>query len=184
MNWFEVIKGYKPANAQEESDQEIFMQYAAIFGDLLTRQNKLIHLTGSGFIVNPARDKVLMVHHNVYKAWSWTGGHADGEEDLLAVAIREAKEETGVRKIKPVQPEIFSLDLLPVVGHSKGGKYVSAHLHLSVCFLLEAEVDEPLAVKPDENSGVKWLAMDEVIGCCSERHMRPVYAKLIDKIKA
>jgi 8-oxo-dGTP pyrophosphatase MutT (NUDIX family) len=100
----------------------------------------------------------------------------------LEVAIREAQEETGQMSIRPVQSEIFALDVLPVVGHLKGGKYISAHLHLSVCYLLEGSDDEPLVIKADENSDVRWLPMEEIIACSSEPHMHPVYRKIIAKI--
>ena len=62
-------------------------------------------MTASGFIVNEARNKTLMVHHNIYNSWSWTGGHADGDSDLLAVALREAREETGIVNVTPLSRE-------------------------------------------------------------------------------
>ena len=69
-----------------------------------------------------------MVYHNIYHSWSWLGGHADGETDLLSVAIQEVKEEAGISKVYPVSEEIFSLESLTVDGHVKKGKYVSSHL--------------------------------------------------------
>ena len=91
-----------------------------------------------------------MVHHNIYKTWSWTGGHADNDSDLLYVAIKEAKEETGIQNIKPLSKNIFSLDVLPVIGHIKNNKYVSAHLHLSVAYLLEADERDKLFIKSED----------------------------------
>ena len=73
-----------------------------------------------------------MAYHNIYHSWAWTGGHADGEKDLLSVAIREAKEETGIKTVKPVMEGIFSLEVLTVDGHEKNGSYVPSHLHLNV----------------------------------------------------
>ena len=125
-----------------------------------------------------------MIHHNIYNSWSWTGGHADGEEDLLNVAIKEAREETGVKNIHPVTSHIFSLDVLPVLGHIKRGNYVSAHLHLSLAYLVEADEEEMLIVKADENSAVKWIPIEEVNSYCNEPHMQKVYEKIIFKIRA
>ena len=68
-------------------------------------------------------------------------------------------------------------------GHVKRGKYVSSHLHLSLCYALEADDTLPLTVKPDENSGVKWVPIDEMIAHSSEKDMHPVYQKLIDKLR-
>jgi len=184
MNWIESIKTYNPYNEQEKKDKEIILKSIDTFDNILTRDNELAHITSSAFVVNKTKDKVLMVHHNIYNSWSWTGGHADGEEDLLAVAIREVKEETGVENIQSVSSDIFSLDILTVLGHIKREKYVAPHLHLSVAYLVEADENELLTVKADENSGVKWIPIDEVNIYSNELHMQKVYHKLICKIKA
>jgi 8-oxo-dGTP pyrophosphatase MutT (NUDIX family) len=183
MNWKEAMENYIPYNEQEKGDKEVILYCINNFKDVLTRNNSAAHVTSSAFVVNKARDKVLMVHHNIYNSWSWTGGHADGEEDLLAVAIREAMEETGVKNIHPVISDIFGLDVLTVTPHIKRGKYVSAHLHLSAAFLIEADEKDELIIKEDENSGVKWVPIDEVNTYSSEPHMQKVYQKLIDKMK-
>lgn len=184
MEWIESIRKYSPCNEQEEKDKEIMLNCMGMFDDVLTRSNELAHMTSSAFVVNKTRDKVLMVHHNIYNSWSWTGGHADGEADLLAVAVREAKEETGVRNICPIGKEIISLDILPVTGHVKRGKYVAPHLHLSVAYLVEADEDEPLMVKPDENSGVMWIPTSEIGSFSNEPHMMKVYDKIVGKIRS
>jgi 8-oxo-dGTP pyrophosphatase MutT (NUDIX family) len=182
MNWIELIKKYHPINEQEQKDKELILHCVNKFDDILTRDNEIAHITSSAFAVNRAKDKVLMVHHNIYNSWSWTGGHADGEEDLLTVAIKELKEETGVTNIRPITSDIFSLDVLPVLGHIKRGKYVSAHLHLSVAYLIESDENERLIVKEDENSGVKWIPIDKINEYSNEPHMQKVYEKLISKI--
>ncbi|CUH95957.1 hypothetical protein P22_2045 [Propionispora sp. 2/2-37] len=184
MSWLAAIEQYQPYTEQERKDQHLFLHCAAIFPDILNRKNELVHVTSSACAVNKKRDKLLMVHHNVYKTWSWPGGHADGEENLLAVAIKELKEETGVRNCRVVLPDIFSLDILPVLGHCKRQQYVSAHLHLSVAYLLEVNETETFCVKQDENSAVKWMAMDAVSQCTPEPHMQEVYAKIVTKIRS
>lgn len=183
MNWVQLIKDYIPYNEQEKKDKELIEYCITNFDDILTRDNSIAHITSSGFVVNKIKDKVLMVHHNIYNSWSWTGGHADGEGNLLTVALKEAREETGVINIHPVTPHIFSLDILPVLGHVKKGNYISAHLHLSVAYLVEADEDELLIVKIDENSAVKWIPIDQVNLYSNEPHMQKVYEKLISKIK-
>lgn len=183
MNWTESIKNYMPFNEQEKKDKEIIIKYLNMFDDILTRDNELIHVTSSGFVVNKARDKVLMVHHNIYNSWSWTGGHADGDKDLLSVAIKEVKEETGVKNIVPIGNNIISLDILPVLGHIKKKKYVAPHLHISIAYLIEANENETLIVKPDENSGVKWISIREIDKYSNELHMKKVYKKIVSKIE-
>lgn len=65
-----------------------------------------------------------MAYHNLYQSWAWLGGHADGEQNLLQVAIREAQEESGLQKARPLQNSIYSLEVLTVDGHIKHGNYV------------------------------------------------------------
>ena len=150
--------------------------------DSFTRQNETAHFTASAWVVNPARDRVLMIYHNIYKSWSWTGGHADGETDLLAVALREVAEETGLQTLRPVSRELFSVEILTVDGHEKRERYVPSHLHLNCTYLIEADDTEPLRVKPDENSGVRWFAPREALAACTEPWMRDrIYQKLIEK---
>ena len=112
----EEIAAYVPQNQQEFGDKEMMLEYLRRFPDnILTRQNKIAHFTASGFVVNSDATKVLMAHHNLYKVWAWTGGHADGEADLLSVALREAREETGISHIRPLSAAIASLAIVYVV---------------------------------------------------------------------
>ena len=93
-------------------------------------------------------------------------------------------EETGVKNIREVSEDIFSLEVLTVDGHEKRGVYVSSHLHLNVTYLLEADEEDVLRVKPDENSGVKWFSLEEAIKASSEPWMiERIYRKLNAKLK-
>ena len=183
MKYIQDIKKYIPVNEQESKDKEIIIDFINKNEDVLTRENEVAHLTSSGFIVNKNRDKVLMIHHNIYNSWGWTGGHADGDSDLLEVAIKEAKEETGIINVRPIIDDICCIDILTVKGHIKKGKYVAPHLHLSVAYVLEADEAEEVKVKEDENSGVKWVDIDRVLELTDEEHMKDVYSKLINKTK-
>ncbi len=183
MDFLGNIKRYVPINEQEEKDKEVIIKYINDFPEnILTRANEYAHISSSGFILNKNRDKVLLIYHNIYKSWAWTGGHADGESDLLSVALREAKEETGV-DTKPILNDIFVVDILPVIGHFKRGKWVSSHEHLNVTYILEADDTQKLFIQEDENSGVKWVPIEKVVESSSEEMMRVVYQKIIDKMK-
>ncbi len=179
----EIIK-FKPYDEQEEKEKELIIKYIDSFDDIFTRENELAHLTASCWIVNKEKTKVLMIYHNIYKAWSWVGGHADGEFDLLQVALRETFEETGINNAIPLSNDIFSLEIIGVDGHVKHGKYVGTHLHLNITYLLEADENETLIIKPDENSGVKWIDLEECVNLCPEPHMKKIYKKLNEKLKA
>ena len=162
------IAAYIPYNEQEAADRELILHWIQDHDDAFTRQNK-----------------VLLVYHNIYNSWSWLGGHADGETDLLAVALREVKEEAGIANVRPVSPDIYSLESLTVDGHVKKGQYVSSHLHLNVTYLLEADSDEAVSIKEDENSGVAWFTPEEALAKSTEPwFVTHVYAKLIDKLKS
>jgi ADP-ribose pyrophosphatase YjhB (NUDIX family) len=182
MNLKQSILNYIPVNEQEAKDKEVFLKYMDTFTDVLTRENEITHFTSSAFIVNKEKNKVLMIYHNIYNSWGWVGGHADGESDLLSVAIRETEEETGVKNVN-VLSDICAIDTLPVLGHVKRGKYVPAHIHLSVAYLLEADENESIRIKADENSNVAWLDLDNVINMCTEEYMKPLYKKIINKLK-
>lgn len=175
---------YRPFNEQEERDRSLILHCLDTQPDLYTRENRVAHLTASAWIVNHDRTKVLMAYHNIYQSWSWLGGHADGEQDLLSVALREAREESGVQHIQPVTDDIYSIEILTVDGHVKRGEYVSSHLHLNITYLLEADETDPLFVKADENSGVRWFALDDAIAACTEPWMQKhIYTKLNKKLR-
>lgn len=183
MNLRDQIENYNSFNNQEVKDRVLILKYIDMFDDVLTRNNEFVHFTSSGLVLNKKRDKVLMIYHNIFKSWTWPGGHADGDNDLLGCAIREVQEETGIKTIIPLSTEIFSIDILPVHGHIKHSKYVASHLHLSVAYLLEADDEELLYVKEDENSNVNWLPLDTFMDLITEEHMKKIYYKILSKAK-
>jgi len=181
MTYYEEIKAYQPVNDQEVNDKKIILSYIEKFEtDILTRANEIAHMTSSGLILNESLDKILMIHHNIYKTWAWTGGHADGESDMLKTAVKEAKEETGLENIVPFKKDLASIDILPVYGHVKRGQYVSAHLHLNTSYaLIASELDLPI-VNEEETSGVQWVPVDELSSYSNEPYLIEVYLKIVD----
>ena len=183
-NLKEEVQLYQPYNEQEEKDKALLLRCLEKEDNLFTRDNDLVHLTASCWITNKSMDKVLMCYHKIYDSWSWLGGHADGEKDLLKVALKEAKEESGLENIKPYDGKIFSLESLTVDGHIKRGVYVSSHIHLNVTYLLVADEEEELKIKEDENSGLRWFTLDEAIKASSEPwFVSHIYPKLNAKLR-
>ena len=175
----EKIENYKPYNEQEVKDKQMMLRYINTFDNILIRDNEFVHFTASSWAVNPEKTKVLMIYHNIYQSWTWTGGHSDGEADLLKVAIKELKEETGVENVKILKDDIFSLEALTVDGHWKKGKYISSHIHLNLTYLLEVDEKEILHKKRDENSGVKWVPIEEINKISKEEWIKKhIYWKL------
>lgn len=184
MDYIKQVIEFVPYNEQESQDKRIILYYLKKFpNNILLRKNEFAHITSSGFIMNKELDKVLMIHHNIRNAWAWTGGHVDGDTDFLHVAIKEAKEETGINSVTALTKNIVSIDILPVYGHVRRNKYVSTHLHLSVAYVLIASETETLIVKEDENSDVNWFSLDKF----TEDHFDVkdvyLYNKLINRAK-
>ena len=179
MGLREELRAYEPCNEQEERDRALILALLDGSQDLYTRDNPVCHLTASAWVTSPDRNQVLMCYHNVYDSWSWLGGHADGDHDLAAVALREVREESGLRHVRLASRDICSVEVLTVDGHEKRGTYVSSHLHLNMTYLVEADPAEPLRAKPDENSALAWFAPREAIERSSEPWFRErIYPKL------
>lgn len=179
-----AIETYIPYNEQEERDQVLILNWLRQHENAYSRENEIAHMTASAWVVNKDRSKVLMVYHKIYNSWSWLGGHADGEKDLLAVALREVREEAGISSVRPVSEDLLSLEILTVDGHQKKGRYVPCHLHMNVTYLLEADELEETSVKEDENSGVGWFTPEEALQASTEPwFVERIYTKLIERTK-
>ena len=185
MNLRDQILAFVPQNQQEQRDRQELLAWLDSGIDIYSRQCNAAHLTASAWVVSPDRRQVLMAYHNLYDSWAWLGGHADGDHDLLAVALREVRGESGLTDVHPVSRDIYSLEILTVDGHEKRGRYVSSHLHLNVTYLLEADPKQPVRCKPDENSRVGWFTPEGAVEASSEPWFRQrVYRKLNEKLAA
>ena len=180
--WMDSIKNYKSDIEQEILDRDRILRAYEIFGDsLFDRENDFMHFTSSSMILNENKDKVLMVYHNIYNSFSWTGGHNDGDKDFLHVALKEAMEETSLSDIKLLKDGIASLEILPVKAHIKRNKYVGTHLHLNVSFLFGASEFASVHIKEDENSSIKWIdikKLDDYISL-NDIEMLEIYRKIL-----
>lgn len=181
MNLREKIENYIPYDEQERTDKEQYLKFIDKFDDVLSRNNVIGHFSASAFVVNKEKTKMLVVYHIINDGWIYPGGHADGEEDFLSVAVREVEEETGL-KAKVLDENIYSIQSAPVKGHIKRGKYVSAHIHLDVVYLMEADDKMPLVYKDDESKGVKWVSFEDASNETMCDFIRPIHKKLIKKL--
>ncbi|MGV6826765.1 MAG: NUDIX hydrolase [bacterium] len=117
------------------------------------------HVTGSAWVVNPAKTKVLMMHHRKLNQWFQPGGHADGDNDVVRVALKETSEETGIdlSHIKLLGMEVFDLDIhrIPAMAGDP------SHQHIDVRFLVEIDDSIPVPGN-DESHEVLWVDLEQI----------------------
>jgi len=115
------------------------------------------HVTGSAWIVDETRRHTLLTHHAKLNRWLQPGGHADGEEDIFQVALREAQEETGLHSLKNIEGGLWDIDIHPIP--ARGG--FPDHLHYDVRFLFVADMDEPLTITAESND-LAWVSNADI----------------------
>lgn len=176
-----IIENYVPVNEQEAKDKEQMLEAYSKIGDALFERHPIAHFTASSLILNREHTKVLFQFHKIYKAWCWSGGHNDGEDNFFEVALKEAKEECGIEELTPISEYPLSLDTLWVVGHIKHGEYVSGHLHFNVAYLLECDENASIRGKEDEVDGLQWIDLKELKNV-SEAEIYPIYCKMLERV--
>jgi 8-oxo-dGTP pyrophosphatase MutT (NUDIX family) len=142
--------------------------------DCLWRTQLSGHLTGSAWIVSADRKQTLLTHHRKLDMWLQLGGHADGDPDLAMVALREAREESGLTRLRLMSPEIFDLDRHRIP--ARGGE--PEHWHFDLRFLIEADPREPLVVTR-ESKDLAWIDLPQVINLNPQESMARMVRKTV-----
>lgn len=140
--------------------------------DCLLRSCVPGHLTGSAWIVDRARRRTLLTRHLKLNKWLQLGGHADGDGDLLAVALREAREESGLATLHVASSAVFDVDRHRIPAR----KADPAHYHYDLRFLIEADPAEPLCVT-SESRELAWVELDRVAGLNPEESLARMVRK-------
>lgn len=149
----EQIRHYKTVDTNEAAFKAKFLALLQ-HPDAFQRTHLPGHITGSSFIVSDDFKHTLLVHHAKLNRWLQPGGHADGDTDVARVALREANEETGLRNITLLRPDIFDLDIHVIPAR----KDFPQHEHYDVRYLFRASMEEPVVVS-EESHDVKWIAL-------------------------
>ena len=147
-----LIRNYA-CSYPDESAPPKMLEYMKT-SDCFSNDNYHGHFTGSAWVVSPNKEQILMNHHKNIGKWLQLGGHADGEKDLLSVAVREAKEESGIQNFMVLSTEIFDVDIHEIPER----KNQPAHRHYDVRFLLEADPLRNKIVISNESYDVAWVS--------------------------
>jgi 8-oxo-dGTP pyrophosphatase MutT (NUDIX family) len=153
-----MLARYVPIDEHDEAQRRQIEAFVRRHPDCFERSCVPGHLTGSAWLLDSAGQRVLLTHHRKLDRWIQLGGHADGQADLLAVALREAREESGIADIRPVSGEIFDLDVHEIPARPDE----PAHLHFDIRFLLQVHGDNQFSVS-DESHDLAWFTPDELI---------------------
>lgn len=151
------------------------IQFVQAHADCLLRSCLTGHLTGSAFVVDSTRTRTLLTHHRKLDKWLQLGGHADGDSDLLAVAMREATEESGLTRLRAVSRDVFDVDRHWIPQR----KTEPAHYHYDLRFMIEADPDERLCVT-NESKDLAWVETANVTALNPEESM----ARMVRKVQA
>jgi len=149
-----LLKVYKTRFMEEAGFVSRAIRFIEAHEDCFYRELRPIHVTGSTWVVNARRDRVLLLHHRKLNQWFQPGGHADGDADILRVALKEAEEETGLdaSSIRLVDEAIFDVDIHRIAANAVD----SQHDHIDIRFLVE--VDDTLVVPGnDESHEIMWV---------------------------
>jgi 8-oxo-dGTP pyrophosphatase MutT (NUDIX family) len=153
----QLLTIHQPFTPEEVQFKQQMIEFVNQNPDCFERSLLIGHITGSAWIVDKSRQFTLLTHHRKLDKWFQTGGHCDGDSDVLNVAMKEAQEETGLTDIQAINPNIFDIDIHEIPER----KGVPTHLHYDVRFLLEADMNEPLIIS-SESSDLAWVELSKV----------------------
>jgi len=153
----EQLTVYTPFDSQERAKHQQMLAFLSRNKNGFQNTHLPGHITGSAWVLDSSKTKVLMTHHVKLGKWLQLGGHADGLEDILGVALREAEEESGLDFIQPLSLHIFDVDVHAIPER----KHFPNHFHYDVRFLFEADETEPFHVS-HESFNLQWIDLEEV----------------------
>ncbi len=164
--FLELLENYGKRHSEESGVVERFRIFVTENPDCFERTLETGHITGSAWIISESGQETLLTHHRKLDIWVQTGGHADGECDVLAVAMKEAEEEAGLNSIAPVSPEIFDLDVHSIPARKSDPE----HFHYDVRFAIRQTGSQEFVVS-EESHDLAWVPLDDLEKYTSEESM-------------
>jgi 8-oxo-dGTP pyrophosphatase MutT (NUDIX family) len=167
-----ALREYEPFDEREAEMRERFMWFTAMHADCFERTLAEGHVTGSAWVVDPDFGHTLLHRHRKLDRWLQPGGHADGDSDVLRVALREAQEETGLRSLTPAAGGIYDLDIHVIPAR----KSEAEHFHYDVRFAFTADRAEQL-VCSSESLDLRWITLRDLESYAIDDSVRRLAAK-------
>lgn len=155
MDLYQLLVAYNPIFETELESKRLMLSFLNDYENPFSREQRAGHFTGSALLLNSDMQKFLLMHHTKLDLWLQPGGHCDGDDNVLRVAIREAKEESGIVDIEPMSSEILDLDVHLIPATAKE----PAHYHYDVRFLLKTVGDDTL-IQNEESKELRWIERD------------------------
>ena len=165
-----LLEEYQPTHEETQFKKDM-LSFLEMHKNCFERACLKGHFTASSWLLNKEEDAFLLLHHRKLDCWLQLGGHCDGDEDTLGVAIKEAQEESGINDIVPISQKIFDIDIHNIPQYQD----VPAHLHLDIRFLLKVNSDEKI-VQNHESKALKWFKKDDTLPT-NERSVIRMYYK-------
>lgn len=147
-----LLRDYNPICDEDAQARKRIIEFVTTNPDCFERTLAKGHITASAWLLNKTGEKALLMHHAKLNLWVQPGGHCDGDFDVLAVAIKEAQEESGINAIMPVNKAIFDLDVHLIPAR----KDEPEHYHYDVRFLLQVVSDEDININ-HESLALRWF---------------------------
>lgn len=167
----EQLLAYMGSHPSRQQTAQEILQFVLTTPDCFERSHVAGHITGSAWLLNPQGDKALLTLHHKLKLWVQPGGHADGDSDILRVALREAQEESGITGITAISPHIYDVDIHTIPARPAYGE--AEHLHYDIRYILRAP-HEKYQVS-SESDALGWFAandLEKLIPAADEAVMR------------
>ena len=168
----EKLSAYRPIDKHEAEALDRLTRFVKDHPDCFERALQIGHITGSAWVIDRQRTHALLTHHRKLDKWLQLGGHADGDPDVLQVALREAREESNLDAIRPVSEVIYDIDIHAIPARGTDPE----HLHYDVRFLLEADRAAPIRASHESRS-IAWTPLDKIATLNPEESMTRMVAK-------
>lgn len=170
----ELLDAHVEADIFESNMTQETIDFINANPNCFDRELLIGHVTGSAWILDSSGQFVLLMHHRKLDRWFQPGGHCDGDSNVMAVALKEAIEETGAKDIKAVNDYIFDVDVHKIPER----KDIPAHLHYDIRFLFTADKDSPLLIN-EESNDLAWVELSKVETLNNEESMMRMVRKTL-----